>query len=673
MAAEQLFIITISIFVAGAILPLLMGRAEKLANQIASVAAFVAAVIGMAWAVPVIAGGSGFTLHIDGFFPWIDLIIRVDLLSAFMALVICLLTAATAIYSLAYLDEYSDRGNGSLGFLMNLFIGSMLMVVTAGNALYFLIFWELMTLASYFLVSLEQENEESTHAGWVYLVMAHIGTAMIMLSFLLFASQTGSLDFATFREAELTGGLKSLAFILAFLGFGAKAGIIPLHIWLPQAHPAAPSNISALMSGVMIKTAIYGIIRVGVDFLGASVAWWGILVLVVGAVSAVLGVMYALAQHDLKRLLAFHSVENIGIILIGVGVGMLGMATGQPVLAVLGLMAGLYHLINHATFKGLLFLAAGSVMFTTHTKNMEELGGLGKRMPMTALAFLVGAVAISALPPLNGFVSEWFTYQSLFITAQNGSTVLAIISVLAIIMLALTGALAAMCFVKAYGVTFGGTARSHHAEEAKEAPASMIVGMMVLVVAIIVLGIGAPWLVPAFSSVAASVTSQSAVTAASGAIMYPALTSQATMSTPLLFVFLLGLITLPLILTALAGGMRAGTRRDEAPWACGYEYGPRMSYTAASFAQPLRVVFAAIYKPKTHLSGPKYTLDSYFEGNVHYDVHASELWEEYIYRPLVEAVKKTASLISRLQAGSLHLYLLYIVVVLVVLLLSAVR
>lgn len=673
MVAEQLFIMCILLYAVGAGASLLLGKMDRYANYVAAITAFLAAVTGMAWAIPVLAGGGGFTLNFTGFIPFTQFVVRVDQLSAFMALVISLLTAATALYSLSYLEEYSGKGRGLLGFFMNIFIGSMILVVTVGNAFYFLIFWELMTLASYFLVSFEQEKKESTRAGLVYLIMAHVGTALIMLSFLLFVSKTGSFDFATFSEAPLSDGLKTTAFILAFLGFGAKAGIIPLHIWLPQAHPAAPSNISALMSGVMIKTAIYGIIRVGVDFLGATNYWWGVIVLLAGAVSAVLGVMYALAQHDLKRLLAFHSVENIGIILMGVGVGMLGVALEQPVLAVLGLMAGLYHLINHATFKGLLFLGAGSVLYRTHTKNMEELGGLVKKMPFTAFAFLIGAAAISALPPLNGFVSEWYTYHSLFLAAKSGSWWVTLIASVVIVMLAITGALAAMCFVKAYGVTFAGAARSHHAETAREVPPTMVAGMFTLVVAIVILGVGAPWLVPAFTSVATSLLNQPAVSAAAGMIMYPGFSIQGTLSTPLMAILLVGLVTLPLLLVVLGGGFGIARRVDEAPWACGYAYKPRMGYTASSFAQPLRVIFQALYRPETHVKGPRFTSKSYFEGPVHYESHASSLWEDYLYKPLVAAVIRTGTYIQKLQAGSIHLYLLYIIIILVSFLLIATR
>ncbi|MEI8631308.1 proton-conducting transporter membrane subunit [Vibrio sp. PP-XX7] len=267
---------------------------------------------------------------------------------------------------------------------------------------------------------------------------------------------SGSLNFSDFTHLNLPVWESSVIFLLAFFGFGAKAGMITLHGWLPMAHPAAPSHASALMSGVMVKIGIFGIIKVGLVFLGGSQAWWGYIVLGFGAVSSVLGVMYALAEHDIKRLLAYHTVENIGIILMGVGVAMIGVATGHPTFAALGLLGALYHLLNHAVFKGLLFLGAGSVIFRTHTKDMEKMGGLGKLMPYTAIAFLIGTMAISALPPLNGFVSEWFIYQSLFSMSQQSHLPMLIAGPIGVVMLAITGALACMCFVKVYGICFTG-------------------------------------------------------------------------------------------------------------------------------------------------------------------------------------------------------------------------
>lgn len=673
MLTQQLLLLSVLLYVAGALASLALNRAGKIAIYASGISALAAAGTGMASAVQVLAGGAAFTWEAAGFIPFAKFIIKVDPLSAFMLLVISLLTGATALYSLSYLDEYTGKGAGVMGFFNNLFIASMVLVVISGNAFYFLIFWELMTLASYFLVSFDQEDSEAVKAGFIYLFMAHAGTALIMLAFILFFVYTGTFDFASFRGANLPVFTKSLIFLLAFLGFGAKAGIIPLHIWLPKAHPAAPSNASALMSGVMIKTAIYGILRVSVDFLGASVWWWGFIVLAFGAISAVLGVLYALGEHDIKRLLAYHSVENVGIILMGAGAGMIGIAAGQPVLGVLGILAGLYHLLNHAVFKGLLFLGAGSVIYRTHTKHMEELGGLARRMPWTALAFLVGAVAISAIPPLNGFVSEWFTYQSLFIASTSSILAVRVFAPLFVVMLALTGALAAMCFVKAYGVTFGGPCRSGHAREAREVPVPMLAGMAILAITSILLGVGAPVVAPYIGKVASALLGITAVQVSDGLLVFPANSMQAMLSTPLIAILLVGLATLPLLIVGIQGGFQAGRRIDAEPWACGYKYSPRMAYTATAFAQPLRVLFRPVYSLRTTLDGPGYTVASYFKGAVVYIASVESLWERYIYAPLARGTVYLGKKLQAFQIGNVRLYCLYIIITLVVLLLVTVR
>jgi len=315
---------------------------------------------------------------------------------------------------------------------------------------------ELMALTAYCLVSFEHEQPETRQAGVLYFIMSHIDAGCIILGFLLLFQASGDYGFASLHGigAKMTPGKRDAAFLLFLLGFGIKAGIVPLHIWLPAAHPVAPSNVSALMSGVLIKTGIYGLALVCFEFLGPPPLWWGVTVLTVGTVSAVLGVLYALMEHDLKRLLAYHSIENIGIILIGLGAALMFQHSNHTALATLALLAGLYHTINHACFKGLLFLGAGAVLHATHTRNMEEMGGLAKRMPQTAFYFLIGAVAISALPPLNGFVSEWLTYQALLQGFGTTQSLMRLIFPLSGAMLALTGALAAACFVKAFGITF---------------------------------------------------------------------------------------------------------------------------------------------------------------------------------------------------------------------------
>lgn len=672
MIVQQLFLLSILLYVAGAVASLVLNRAGKIASYAAGTSAFVAAGAGMASAVAVLARGAGFTTEAVGVIPFTRFTLQVDLLAAFMVLVISLLAAATAIYSLAYQEEYVGRGVGVLGFLQNIFLASMVLVVTSGNAFYFLLFWELMSLASYFLVTFEQD-QEAVEAGFLYFLVSHAGTALIMLAFFVFFLYTGSFDFASFRSANLPPVTKNLLFLLAFFGFGAKAGIMPLHIWLPRAHPAAPANISALLSGVMVKTAIYGILRVSVDFLGASGWWWGLVVLTFGGISAVLGVLYAVGENNLKRLVAYSSIENVGIILLGVGVGMIGVASGQPVLGVLGILAGLYHLVNHAVFKGLLFLGAGSVNYRLHTNNMEEMGGLARQMPWTGFAFLTGALAISALPPLNGFVSEWLIYQALFRASSGSLLAVKALSPLFAIMLALAGALAALCFVKAYGVTFTGPGRSKRAEEAREVPVPMLVGMGMLAVGCLALGLGAPVVAPYLGKVASALLHTSPVPVSDGLLLFPASSAQATLSTPLMALLLVGLILLPLLIVGMQGGMQAGRRSDVAPWACGYKYSPRMVYASAAFAQPLRVLFRSAYALRTALAGPGCALASYCKGAVGYLARVESMWEDYLYAPLAKGTMRLGGRVQALQIGNVRVYCLYIIVTVITLLLVTVR
>src|SRR5947208_8298679 len=393
-----------------------------------------------------------------------------------------------------------------------------------------------MALTAYFLVSFEHEKTETRNAGVLYFIMSHIGTGCLILGFLLLFQAAGDYDFDSFRSLgqKMSAGRRDAAFLLFLFGFGVKAGIVPLHIWLPEAHPVAPSNVSALLSGVLIKTGIYGLTRVLFDFLGTPPNWWGVTVLSIGTISAVLGVLYALMEHDLKRLLAYHSIENIGIILMGLGAALMFLHSGHPVLATLALIAGMYHTINHASFKGLLFLGAGAVLHSAHTRNMEEMGGLAKRMPRTALFFLAGAVAISALPPLNGFVSEWLTYQSLLQGYAATTSLIRLMFPLGAAMLALTGALAAACFVKAFGITFLAQPRSEHAKQAHEASLTMLLGQGFLTAVCVFLGLCPAIFLTFFDPVTKQLTGpqiSSVLTAANGFVLSGVISNGGTVST----------------------------------------------------------------------------------------------------------------------------------------------
>ena len=588
-----------------------------------------------------------------------------------MVFVISLLVLICSLYSLAYVREYAGRGAWAMGVFMNLFVASMVALVVIDNAFYFLIFFEMMSLASYFLVIFDQD-EEAVSAGFLYFLIAHAGSVLIMAAFFILYARSGSLDFESFRALHLTGPWASVVFLLAFFGFGAKAGMVPLHSWLPRAHPAAPSHASALMSGVMVKIGVFGIIKVGIDLLGATSSWWGMLVLAIGGVSAVLGVLYALAEKDLKRLLAYSTVENVGIILMGVGAGMIGIASHHPLLAVVGLLAGFYHLLNHAAFKGLLFLGAGSILYRTHTKDMDLLGGLAKRMPWTAGAFLIGAMAICALPPLNGFVSEWFTYQALFSMGSGGDLAVRLAGPIGMVMLAITGALAAACFVKAYGLSFSGLPRSAHADHAKEAPLPMVAAMLLLALMIVALGVAAPLVAPVMAGVASSLVQGAVPVVSQGVAVFPGSAGQAVLSTPLLAVLLLAVPVLPLLLVAGLKGARLARRHGGDAWACGYAQEQAMTASSRGFvAQPLAAMFAPLYRVRElfDLVGPSKRA---LQWSIDATARLEPVWDAKVVNRVVDLVQWLGGKVQWLQNGDFRVYCLYVVFTLVVLLLVVV-
>jgi len=670
MDALQLLMWSILLYAIGAIASLLLARRERLAIQVAGFCALPGGVLGIASAL--IALGSGETQVWQTLTPFdfAHFVVRLDGLSAFMLLVISLLVTLCALYSLAYMREYLGKGAGAMGFFMNLFIASMAGLVVMDNAFWFIVLFEMMSLASWFLV-ISDQDKESIQAGLLYFFIAHAGSVLIMIAFFLLWRQSGSLDFASFRALTLERGQASAVFLLAFFGFGAKAGMLPLHSWLPRAHPAAPSHASALMSGVMVKIGIFGIIKVGLDLLAASgiALCWGVMVLAFGAVSAVLGVLYALAEHDIKRLLAWHTVENIGIILMGVGIALAGVALHQPNIAAIGLLGALYHLLNHALFKGLLFLGAGAVIYRTHTRDMEKMGALAKRMPWTAGAFLIGCLAISALPPLNGFISEWYTYQALFSLTQLDTVALRLAGPMAIVMLAITGALAAMCFVKVYGVSFCGNARSEQADRAREVPWPMVSAMLVLALLCIAFGVGASVVAPQLLQVALSLTPPATLIVAQGATLMPGAAHQAVLTPSLLFLLLLALPLLPGVVWYFHRRTRGAFRRRGDAWACGYAWEKGMSPSAGSFTQPLRVLFGPLYQLRRQLD-PTTALQRSLGGLTGAARRSEPWWDDRLIRPLVQSIRRIARLVQRLQSGDFRLYCLYVIAALVTLLLT---
>jgi hydrogenase-4 component B len=666
-------------YVVGAVAGLLFFRAEKLANVFAFGSASLAAGCGVlscviALATGAVAANQSFELA-PSLFPYVRFTVRLDPLGAFFGLIVSLVGLAVSVYSLGYARSFYGRKNvGVLGAFFNVLLLATTLVFLSDNAFFFLIAWEIMALSAYCLVSFEHEQDETRQAGVLFFAMSHIGTGCIMLGFLLLFQVSGGYGFDGFHAlgTTMSPGARNASFLLFLVGFGVKAGIVPLHIWLPAAHPVAPSNVSALMSGVLLKTGIYGMVRVFFDFLGTPPNWWGVTVLAIGIISAVLGVLYALMEHDLKRLLAYHSIENVGIILMGLGAALMFLHTGHWRLASLALIAGLYHTVNHAVFKALLFLGAGAVLHATHTRNMEEMGGLAKRMRWTSVFFLIGAVAISALPPLNGFLSEWLTYQSLLQGFGTTPSLIRLMFPLSGAMLALTGALAAACFVKAFGITFLAQPRSEHAKHAHEASFTMLLGQAFLTAVCVFLGLFPTVFLKLLDPVTQQLTGQqlsSQLSVAHGLVLSGAEAHGGTVST--LGIALMAVCLLPVPFGLWLFFARGATVRRGPTWDCGLKgLTPQMEYTATGFSKPLRMIFKTLFRPRRDVQR-EYDFSPYFAKTVRFESHVEEVFEMRLYRPLNRLVLDVSQRMRVLQAGSLDAYLIYMCVTLLLLLLFA--
>jgi hydrogenase-4 component B len=602
--------------------------------------------------------------------PFGQMTFRIDPLSAFFLLIISLVGLAVSIYSLGYVRSFLlKRHVGVFLFLYSSFLLLMSTVVTIANGVFFLVVWEGMSIATFFLITYEHESKSSRRAGFLYVIMAHIGTLFLILMFLTFFSYCRSFDFESFRSAasSMPWSSKSVVFFCALIGFGIKSGVIPLHIWLPEAHPAAPSNISALMSGVMIKTGIYGMVRVLFDFLGTGLPWWGFVVLILALGSSVLGVLFALMEHDLKRLLAYHSIENIGIILMGIAVALIFHAAGNDSIAYIGLVAALFHTLNHATFKSLLFLAAGSVVHSTGTRNIEDLGGLMKRLPYTASFFLIGAIAISALPPLNGFISEWLTFQAFFRGFDVAGLSVKIAMPIGVALLALTSALAAACFVKAFGITFLGLGRSHHVDTAHESPWNMLAGMGMLSVACLAFGLAPSFVISLLQPVADFVLHRTSV-GAHPAGLSTTISTNSTMNDAPILVAILLLVIASLVVFGIVV-LRGNRKTRIVPtWACGLEnISPRMQYTATGFSKPIRMIFSSVFRPSREIDVIE-PMSPYFKPTIRVDLRTEAIFDTRVYQPLLNYFLAMLRVFRKIQTGDLQSYLAYIFVTLIILL-----
>lgn len=663
ISSQYCFFIALLLFACGAGGSLILREHDRAANVWGNACAILGSIAGLASSLAVLFSRSPFACRIASSFPLLSYDFAVDLLSAFFILVISLISLLTSLYAIGYVKQYYRTYNlGILGFFYNAFIASMFMVVSSHHALFFLIVWEVMSLSSYFLVIYESKRETNIRAGSLYFVMTHIGTAFIMLSFLLLYKSTGSFDFTVIKEniAHVQPITKNIIFLLTLIGFGTKAGMIPLHIWLPAAHPAAPTPVSALMSGVMIKTGIYMFIRIYMDILSDIPVWWGITILIAGAISSLLGVLYALTEHDIKRLLAYHSIENIGIILLGVGSALVFSAVGMKSLAVFGLVAALFHTLNHATFKALLFLGAGAVISQTHTRNMEEQGGLIKYMPQTSFFFLVGTMAISALPPLNGFFSEWLTFQSLFSGIRLPGITVHGVFVFAAGALAFTGGLAAACFVKAFGAIFLARPKSEKVKRAVESALSLRISMASLAVLTLVFGLFAGPVTQVLSDVVRNLSMFYAeeVTFSDGLF---------SVSPPLIFVCLVFVSASVYFLVKLI--TKGRKVRYASTWDCGTYLTPRMEITATGFSRSIITVFRGILQPS------KQQEIEYLDADIRYFTRTNvvrleirDIYSSYFYLPMQNFIAKMSEYVKQIQGGNVNVYVLYLFLILLVLL-----
>ena len=635
-----LLLVGLALIAASAIIPPLLPRAT------AQRTAYLALLIGgcgltAVAAIGALAAGTVVQRAWTSFVPGGDWVIGIDPLSAIFLIVIAVLGATNGVYGDADMrnDTHARRTTES-NALYAVLVASLVLVVAARNIVLFLAAWEVMAISSFLLVMTYHERAEVRRAGWIYAVATHTATLILMVMFALWSGAARDWSFTSLAAAAGAHSVSvGLLLLLALTGFGLKAGYVPLHFWLPPAHAASPSHVSALMSGIVIEMGIYGLLRV-LTLLGAAPAWWAWLVFALGAASALLGVLWALAQRDIKRLLAYSSVEHIGIIVLAIGLGALGQAYHHPALAVLGYAAAVLHTVNHALFKSLLFMSAGTVYARTHTRNIEELGGLARRMPWTFLLFVIGAVAVIGVPPLNGFVSEWLVFLGLFDGARAMSDVRLVI--FAAPVLALAGGLALACFANVTGIVFLGSPRSEHTGRATEVGSSSLVPQGALALCCAAIGVAPALVAGAIAHAGAFLAGDPRWASATAAAPIGTLRG--------LTVFSIALIAAVAVLAVvrLALGRRHAVRRGPT-WACAYDApNPRMQYTGSSFAAPLVTVFGALSGVRTHRGATVFHSEP---RDIVLDDVLTRVWGR---------IQAAALRLRPIQQGRLHVYLVYV-------------
>jgi len=665
IATKLLVMTAVCSSLTAAMLAVLCDRYIRYSRWLVFIPLGVGGVSGVLAGIGILGGLPGFELTLPLGLPWLHWHLNFDHLSGFFIAIIGIVTTAVSIFGPSYVRDY-ERGYYSqtlMGIATGLFVAGMQLVVLADDTFAFMIAWELMSVSSYLLVAYEHFESANRRAAFIYLLMAQIGAILILLAFGVLSGFGSDLSFAALRVNELSPFWMAIAFTLAFAGFGMKAGIVPLHLWLPEAHPVAPSHISALMSGVMLKIAIYGFIRFTFDLLGSTPWTWGVAVLIVGSITALYGVLYALMQHDLKRLLAYHSVENIGIIFIGLGLAMIFFGSGYPKLGLLGLIGALYHTLNHALFKSLLFLGAGAILQRSHEYNLDHMGGLIRHMPWTALFFLIGCLSISALPPFNGFVSEWLIFQTaLQATVLKGGVLRALIPITAA-MLALTGALAAACFVKVFGVAFLGQGRAKRVRHVREARPAMLAAQGLLAGLCVLFGVLPTITVAALGTITQQLTGESLASATRHGWLWltPVSPEVASYSAPIIC---LGIVTAIAVWAIVYFSLRNKRRTKPVPrvdpWDCGFgSLGSRMQYSPTAFTMPIRVIFQPAFR--LHEENVREMDDRLPVKPItlRYLLHVEDLSWNILYKPVELMIHKTSRLVGRIQTGQLRHYLAY--------------
>jgi len=613
----------------------------------------VGCLLGLFPTVRILLGGAPESLQVSWDAAHGPFSIAVDPLSAFFLLPVLGLSALAAIYGGNYLLAYRrEKALGSPWFFFNVFVAGMVLVLIARTAILFLLAWEIMSISAFCLVTFEHEKAEVRQAGWIYLIATHVGVMFLFISFLLLGRQAGGLEFRDFRSMPAPGaGWSGLLFVLSLIGFGAKAGFVPFHVWLPEAHPAAPSHVSAMMSGVMIKMGLYGILRI-VTFLGRPAPWWGLALAGIGLFTSLVGICLALNQRDVKRVLAYSSIENMGLIGLALGVGLWGWASDLPAVAVLGMTAGLLHVWNHSLMKGLLFLAAGSILHGTGTKDMEKLGGLMKRMPWTANSMIVGAVAIAALPPLNGFVSKWLIYLGLLRCGFSTNDRHGLTALFAVGLLALIGGLAAVTFVRLTGIVLLGSPRSEAARHAHESSPWMLGPMVFLVF----LCLTAAVLPQTVAGLFVGVLNQLLGPAAAQSLL-----KLESSNAPLHIVGELNawtLFSVAALAVVLLAWSRNAVRADGPTWGCGYvDPSARMQYTGRSFAEMIgEHLLPRFLRPNTTKQVPR----GLFPSKSDFRSESPDPISEKMYVPFFRRWADRFSRLRILQQGKIHVYLVYI-------------